>query len=105
MSAGISRIGVSTTRIASQHVYEVNDQIQSQLSSLLWARLAPLASAWQDETSVSFQTLKVQYNDAAMKLNTALRGIGDSLVDDTLNQQSSEDTKRRCVTSISSVLG
>ena len=104
MSAGMFRTDVSTMGTASQHVYEVNDQIQTKLSSLL-ARLEPLASAWQGEASMSFQTLKAQYNDAAIKLNGALRGIGDSLVTNTRNYQTSEETNRQGFTGISSVLG
>lgn len=67
-----------TMQQASQHVYDVNQQIQSQLSSLL-SRLDPLTSAWQGQAAVSFQNLKQRWHDNASKLNTALQGIGDGL--------------------------
>jgi WXG100 family type VII secretion target len=98
------RTDVATMQTASQHVYEVNEQIQAQLSSLM-ARLEPLAAAWRGDASVSFQNLKAQYSDAATRLNGALRGIGDSLVANTGNYASTEETNRSGFTGISSVLG
>ena len=40
------RAELSTMQTASQHVYDVNAQIQAQLSNLL-ARLDPLMGTWQ----------------------------------------------------------
>lgn len=67
-----------TMQQASKHVYDVNQQIQGQLSNLL-GRLEPLTSAWQGEAAASFHNLKQRWHENATKLNEALRGIGDGL--------------------------
>lgn len=67
-----------TMQQASQHVYDVNQQIQTQLSNLL-NRLEPLMSSWQGEAAGSFQNLKRRWHDNATTLNRALQGIGDEL--------------------------
>lgn len=67
-----------TMQAAAQHVYDVNAQIQGQLTSLL-TRLEPLAGAWQGSAAGSFTTLKQRWHDEATKLNALLREIGDGL--------------------------
>ncbi|MGH3329610.1 MAG: WXG100 family type VII secretion target [Streptomycetales bacterium] len=104
MSGGQFRTELPTMQAASQHVYEVNEQIQSQLSGLL-SRLEPLASQWQGEAAMSFQQLKQRWHENATKLNTALRGIGDGMVANTANYQAAEDENRQGFTGISSALG
>ena len=95
---------LATMQAASQHVFEVSQNIQSQLASLL-GRLDPLASQWQGTSAASFQALKVQWHEAATKLNAALGDIGQALVASTQNYGSSDDESRQGFTSISSVLG
>ncbi|MGH2787374.1 MAG: WXG100 family type VII secretion target [Actinomycetota bacterium] len=102
--SGSFRTQLPTMQAASQHVYQVNEEIQGQLASLL-SRLEPLASTWQGEAAMSFSQLKLRWNDNATKLNQALRGIGDAIVANTRNYQSSDDQNREGFTGISSVLG
>lgn len=102
--AGQFRTELPTMQGASQHVYQVNQEIQGQLSALL-SRLEPLTAQWQGEASVSFQQLKQRWHENASKLNVALSGIGDALVANTNNYQQSEDVNRQGFTGISGVLG
>ena len=90
--------------VAAQHVYEVNNQIQAQLSSLM-ARLDPLMGAWQGSAATSFQVLKDRWHQDATQLNTALKAIGDGLVKAHGNYEATEDTSRQGFTSITSRLG
>src|SRR6476661_8064766 len=80
-----------TMQQASQHVYDVNQQIQTQLSNLL-NRLEPLTSSWQGEAATSFHQLKMRWNDNATKLNQALQGIGDGLKQSHQTYQTHEAT-------------
>jgi WXG100 family type VII secretion target len=98
------RAELATMRVASQHVFEVNSQIQSQLSNLL-ARLDPLMSTWQGSAATSFQVLKDRWHQDATQLNAALSGIGDGLVNAHTNYEATEDQSRQSFTSITSRLG
>ncbi len=50
---------------------------------------------WQGTAATSFQVLKQRWHDDATKLSTALRGIGDGLVQNQRNYQQSEETTSR----------
>lgn len=67
-----------TMQQASQHVDNVNQQIQGQLSKLM-QELQPLATAWQGQAAGSFQSLHARWNENAQRLNEALRGISEDL--------------------------
>jgi ESAT-6 family protein len=98
------RAELSTMQAASQHVYEVNAQIQAQLSNLL-ARLDPLMGTWQGSAATSFHVLKERWHQDATQLNAALRAIGDGLVKVHSNYQATEDTTQQGFTSITRKLG
>ena len=102
--AGSFRTELPTMAVASGHVFEVNEHVQSQLA-LLMSRLEPLLGTWQGDAASSFHALKEQWNANARELNTALRGIGDALVVNTNNYRQTEDANRQSFTGISSVLG
>lgn len=97
------RAELATMHAAAQHVYDVNGQIQSQLSNLL-ARLDPLMSSWQGSAATSFQVLKDRWHEDAIQLNAALRAIGDGLVKAQANYETTEDSSRHSFTSITSRL-
>jgi WXG100 family type VII secretion target len=101
---GQFRTELPTMQAGSQHVFQVNANIQGQLSGFI-ARLEPVAAQWQGEAATSFQQLKNQWHQSATRLNTALQGIGDALVANTSNYAQSEDQNRQGFTGISSVLG
>ena len=102
--AGNFRTELPTMAAASGHVFEVDEQLQSQLSALM-ARLEPLMGSWQGDAATSFHVLKEQWNANARELNAALRAIGDALVVNTDNYRATEDANRQSFTGISSVLG
>ena len=106
MSGGGSnfRTDLATMQAASQHVYDVNAQIQSQLSNLL-ARLDPLMGTWQGSAATSFQVLKDRWHQDATQLNATLRSIGDGLVKVHSNYHAAEDTNQQAFTSITRKLG
>ena len=98
------RADLSNMQAASQHVYEVNAQIQSQLSNLL-ARLDPLTGTWQGTASTSFQVLKDRWHQDATQLNATLRAIGDGLVKVHTAYHTTEDSAQQSFTSITRKLG
>ena len=98
------RADLANMQAASKHVYEVNAQIQSQLSSLL-ARLDPLTGTWQGTAATSFQVLKDRWHQDATQLNAALRAIGDGLVKSQTAYRAAEDTTQHSFTSITRKLG
>jgi WXG100 family type VII secretion target len=102
--AGSFRTELPTMEVAGRHVYEVNAQIQSSLSNLL-ARLDPLMGSWQGSAATSFQVLKERWHEDASKLNQALRGIGDGLVQNQRTYASTEETNLQGFSSITSKLG
>src|SRR5260370_3898572 len=72
------RTELSAMQTAAQHVFDVNAQIQSQLSSLQ-SRLDPLMGNWQGSAATSFQALKERWPQDATQLHAALRPITHGL--------------------------
>jgi WXG100 family type VII secretion target len=103
-AGGSFRTELPGMQSAAQHVYDVNGQIQSELSSLL-TRLEPLMGAWQGSAATSFQNLKERWHQDATKLNGALRGIGDGLKQAHVNYQGTEEQTQQGMTSLTSRLG
>jgi WXG100 family type VII secretion target len=98
------RTDLSTMQTAAQHVYDVNAQIQSQLTSLQ-SRLDPLMGTWQGSAATSFQVLKERWHQDATQLNAALRAIGEGLVKVHGNYQATEQSNQQGFTSITRKLG
>lgn len=90
--------------VAAQHVYDVNAQIQSQLSTLL-ARLDPLMGTWQGSAATSFQALKERWHQDATQLNAALKAIGEGLVKVHDSYNATEENTQQSFTSITRKLG
>ncbi|MCA1691540.1 MAG: WXG100 family type VII secretion target [Actinobacteria bacterium] len=101
--SGSFQTEVPTMDVASNHVFEVNDQIQAQLRSLL-ERLDPLMSSWQGAAANSFHVLKERWHENATKLNDSLRGIGDGLVQSRDTYAATEDTNVQSFTGMSTNL-
>jgi WXG100 family type VII secretion target len=98
------RTELPVMQTAANHVHEVNQSIQSQLSMLL-ARLEPLTSAWQGTASASFQVLKQRWHDDAAQLNAVLRQIGDDLMQTHRNYATTEADNQQGFTGMTSRLG
>ena len=81
-------------RMAGQHVFEVNDEVQSELSQL-GAALDSLLARWRGDAAMSFGNVRMRWDNEARSLNDALRGIGDTLMaghaDYTARQQSQSE--------------
>jgi WXG100 family type VII secretion target len=78
-------------RTSGQHVFDVNDQVQTELSQL-GAALDSLLAQWRGEAAMSFGNVRMRWDAEARTLNDALRGIGETLMaghaDYTARQQS-----------------
>lgn len=98
------RTELPTMAQASQHVYDVNDRIQAQLTGL-WQKLEPLRGAWQGSAATSFQVVHERWQADAAKLNTALRAIGDALVGTHRNYAMTEQTNQSGISKIQASLG
>jgi WXG100 family type VII secretion target len=93
-----------TMQSASQHVFNVNDNIQSSLSGLL-SRLEPLQGAWKGAGSTSFHSLIDRWHQDASQLNTVLRSVGERLGQTHTNMTNTEGEVHQSFTSIQNRLG
>jgi WXG100 family type VII secretion target len=82
-------------RTSGQHVFEVNDEVQTELSQL-GAALDSLMAQWQGQAAVSFGNVRMRWDSEARTLNDALKSIGDTLMaghtDYTARQQNQSDS-------------
>lgn len=82
-------------RTSGQHVFEVNDQVQSELTQL-GSALDALMGQWRGDAAAAFGNVRMQWDTEARSLNDALRGIGDTLMagqsDYTTRQQAQSDS-------------
>lgn len=89
---------------AGRHVLDTNQHIQSMLSQLK-GNLAPLAGAWQGSAAVAFQNLMVRWDDAALRLNMALEGIGTSIQASSGTYAAQEEQHSQAMSTITQSLG
>ena len=101
---GSFKTELPTMQAASQHVQEVNDQIQSQLTGLL-TRLEPLKGAWKGQGATSFNALIERWHEDASQLNTVLRSIGERLSQTHSNITQTEGDVGQSFNTITSRLG
>lgn len=95
---------LQTMEAASNHVLDVNQQIQSQLKSLM-AKIEPLSSSWKGASQVSFMQLQQRWQDNAQKLNTALIDISEALSRSKATYQASDEAQASNFGGISGALG
>lgn len=95
---------VVTMHQAAQRVRDVNQSIQSELSSLQ-GRLEPLASNWQGAAFVTFQRLMARWNTDAAKLNDALAHIADAIDVTKGTYQRRDEQSSDSLSAIASALG
>ena len=89
---------------AGQHVFTVNDTVQSDLAALR-GQLAPLAGAWRGEASAVFTALMARWDADARSLNEALRAIGDAIQGSGRTYQQQEDEATAGMSAIRAALG
>ena len=94
---------LSTMQQAANHVFEVNEAVQAQLTSLL-QRLEPLTGSWRGPAAVSLHALKQRWHENATRLNETLRGIGEGLVQAGRNYAASEETNQQGFTAVAGTL-
>ncbi len=88
---------------ASNHVVEVNAQIQQQLAALR-AQLAPLEGTWRGQASLSFHRLMVRWNEDAQRIGRALEAIGTDIAVSGRDYDATEQANAQSVTQISQAL-
>ena len=93
-----------TMRQAAQHVVDVNQQIQGQLSTLR-NRLAPLEGSWRGDAALAFGQLMTRWNDDAVRIGRSLAAIGESSQASGAEYRAAEDENASRVTTISQALG
>lgn len=93
-----------TMALASRHVLEVNEHVQTSLRELL-TRLEPLFAAWQGGAASSFQVLQERWLDEARQLNDVLASIGERLDQAGATYAESDDTNRAGFTGLTGSLG
>ena len=89
---------------AAQHVAEVNQSVQSQLSALR-NQLAPLAGAWKGQAATAFQMLMARWDADARQLNEALNGIGEQIRGSGTTYAQADETEHQTYSRISQALG
>ncbi|MCA1674834.1 MAG: WXG100 family type VII secretion target [Actinobacteria bacterium] len=104
MSAGAYGTSIEEMQAAANHVHEVNESVQGQLSSLR-NQLAPLAGAWKGQASTAFQTLMTRWDTNARSLNEALRGIGESIQSSGTTYAQQEEQQQQTMSNITNALG
>ena len=95
---------VASMQQAAQHIDQIHQQIQGQLSSLL-SKLEQLHGAWQSNTATTFQDLQQRWRDDATKLNQALQGMGEALKRSGQNYQVTDDAHKQAFDQTQSNLG
>lgn len=93
--AGQFNASTPVLHTAATNARTVNEELQSLLARML-ADLEPLSAAanWQGDAQASFQRVKVQWADAARKINQGLLGIGEQL-DASARQYAADDAASR----------
>jgi WXG100 family type VII secretion target len=102
--SGNFKAELPTMQVAAQHVQDVNNQIQSQLTSLL-SRLEPLQGAWKGQGAQSFNALIERWHQDATQLNSVLASIGERLSQTQSNITQTEGDVGQSFNTITSRLG
>lgn len=104
MAGGAYGTSIEEMQGAANHVLQVNESVQGQLSSLR-NQLAPLAGAWKGQASTAFQTLMQRWDTNARSLSEALRGIGESIQASGATYGQQEEEQQAAMSNITNALG
>lgn len=94
---------VEQMQAAANHVAEVNQSVQGQLSALS-NQLAPLAGAWQGQASTAFHMLIERWNTNARSLNEALRSIGEQIQGSGATYAQADESENQSFSQINAAL-
>ena len=89
---------------AGQHVFTVNDTVQSDLAALR-GQLTPLAGAWRGDASAAFTALMARWDADARSLSEALQAIGEAITGSGRTYRQQEDTRSSGLSAIRAALG
>jgi WXG100 family type VII secretion target len=89
---------------AANHVAEVNQSVQGQLSGLR-NQLAPLAGAWKGQASTAFHLLMERWDTDARNLNEALNSIGEQIRGSGTTYAQADENENQTYSRISQALG
>jgi WXG100 family type VII secretion target len=89
---------------AANHVAEVNQSVQGQLSALR-NQLAPLAGAWKGQAATAFGVLMERWDNDARNLNEALNSIGEQIRGSGSTYAQADEAENQTYTRISQALG
>lgn len=94
---------VEQMQAAANHVAEVNQSVQGQLSALS-NQLAPLAGAWQGQAATAFNLLMERWNTDARSLNEALSSIGEQIQGSGATYAQADENENQTFSQISAAL-
>ncbi|MGH3904557.1 MAG: WXG100 family type VII secretion target [Pseudonocardiaceae bacterium] len=94
---------VEQMQAAANHVAEVNQSVQGQLSALS-NQLAPLAGAWQGQASTAFHMLIERWNTNARSLNEALSSIGEQIQGSGATYAQADESENQSFSQINAAL-
>ncbi|HEY2763730.1 MAG TPA: WXG100 family type VII secretion target [Pseudonocardiaceae bacterium] len=94
---------VDQMQVAANHVADVNQSVQGQLSSLS-NQLAPLAGAWQGQAATAFHMLMERWNTDARSLNEALSSIGEQIRGSGATYAQSDENEHQSFSHINAAL-
>lgn len=94
---------VEQMQAAANHVADVNQSVQGQLSALS-NQLAPLAGAWQGQASTAFHMLIERWNTNARSLNEALSAIGEQIQGSGATYAQADESENQTFSQINAAL-
>lgn len=94
---------VEQMQAAANHVAEVNQSVQGQLSALS-NQLAPLAGAWQGQAAAAFHMLIERWNANARSLHEALNAIGEQIQASGATYAQADETENQAFSQINAAL-
>ncbi len=89
---------------AAQHVAEVNQSVQGQLTALR-SQLAPLAGGWKGQAATAFHLLMQRWDNDARVLNEALNGIGEQIRGSGAPYAQADEAEHQTYSQITNALG
>ena len=97
MVATTYQTSMETMQLAAQHVLDVSNSIQSQLTQLD-GQIEPVASTWQGAGGSAFQALHQRWLEDAKKIQTVLTQISEGITLNAKQYTAAEDNASSSMT-------